>query len=269
MIESNNSLTKYLADIRKCKPISRDEEHTLFLKYKENGDEKAREKLITSNMRFVLKVALQFKFSNVPITDLINEGVIGLVTALEKYDQQSGMKFITYAVWWIKAAIQQSITNRGSLIRLPANQYAKIYQEYKNASPSEEIHDEVRKLIELKSAPLSFDSPVNDDTNSTFFEIIPDTNAVDPLVKSERCDVKKLTEDFMKQLPAKEAHVMKEIYGLDGGEPRTFAGIGNEMHVSGARIHCLRDQAIRRIRKYNDKEFLQEKKEAFLAAMDA
>ena len=119
---TDETLKRYLEDIRKTSPIDRKDEHLLFKLCRE-GNRAAREKLVSANMRFVLKVALQYRGCPIPLPDLVSEGAMGLIRAIESFDHSRGLKFISYAVWWIKAYITRAITEQGSLIRLPANQH--------------------------------------------------------------------------------------------------------------------------------------------------
>lgn len=119
------TLKRYLDDIRKTAPLTREEEQILFQKAKE-GDKIARQKLISANMRFVLKVAIQYRGCPIPLPDLVSEGAMGLVRAIESFEHTRGLKFISYGVWWIKAYITRAINEQGNLIRLPANQHLRV-----------------------------------------------------------------------------------------------------------------------------------------------
>ncbi|MFC1586202.1 RNA polymerase sigma factor RpoD/SigA [Fibrobacterota bacterium] len=258
--DNSESTLRYLKDIRKTSPNSRKSEHELF-RLCRKGNAKARAKLISGNMRFVLKVALQYRGCPIPLSDLVSIGAIGLVTAIEKFDHTRGLKFISYAVWWIKAYITKALNEEGSLIRLPANQHLKVRRAL-SSGHKDEINDEIRELIRITQKGHSFDSPLKEDSKTTFAEVIADNSA-------DRADMKaeiKATENFIRNLlaevPEREAKILSELFGLGFEKPRTLREVGEGLNISHERVRQLRDQALRRLKNCKFKEILREKMEA-------
>ncbi|MCF0117116.1 MAG: RNA polymerase sigma factor RpoD/SigA [Bacilli bacterium] len=267
MITNNDeSIKKYLADIRKTKPLSLEEEQILF-KLLKNGNNAARNKLIYSNMRFVLKVAMQYKSCNIPLTDLINEGAIGLSEAVDRFDPTMGYKFISFAVWWIKAYITKAINEKANLVRIPANKSVELRKALKENSKGHELPDEIKEIAQFSQTHVSFDNQINNDSKTTYSEILKDESIISPENITEINNTQELVNDLMCQLPDKEKTVIQALYGINNPEPQTLRKVASSMNISHERIRQLRDQALKRIRKYNNKELLQDKKEAFLEAI--
>ena len=170
------TLKRYLDDIRKTAPLTREEEQILFQKAKE-GDKIARQKLISANMRFVLKVAIQYRGCPIPLPDLVSEGAMGLVRAIESFEHTRGLKFISYGVWWIKAYITRAINEQGNLIRLPANQHLRVRKALHEQSRGKEISEDIRELIQIGQRGVSFDSPLKADSKATYGEVLADGRA--------------------------------------------------------------------------------------------
>src|SRR6267142_7084044 len=173
---TDETLKRYLEDIRKTSPIDRKDEHLLFKLCRE-GNRAAREKLVSANMRFVLKVALQYRGCPIPLPDLVNEGCMGLIRAVESFDSSRGIKFISYAVWWMKAFITKSINETGSMIRLPANQCLRVRKALKEQGHGKDLEEDVRSLLQTAGKGMSFDAPMGPDSKTSFQEILRDDRA--------------------------------------------------------------------------------------------
>lgn len=264
---TDSTLKRYLDDIRKTAPLSRDEEQYLF-QQAARGNRRAREKLISANMRFVLKVAIQYRGCPIPLPDLVSEGAMGLVRAIESFDYSRGLKFISYGVWWIKAYITRAINEQGNLIRLPANQHLRVRKALKEQSRGKEIGEDIRELIQIGQRGVSFDSPLKADSKATYAEVLADGNASNPEANTEIQNVEHLARDLMEQLPEREAKVIAGIFGINQEAPQTLREVGESMNISHERVRQLRDQALRRIRKYNSRDYLQEKYDGYLAAIN-
>lgn len=262
---SDSTLKRYLDDIRKTAPLSRHEEQILFEKAKA-GNRLARERLISANMRFVLKVAIRYKHCPIPLPDLVSEGAMGLIRAIESFEHSRGLKFISYGVWWIKAYITRAINEQGNLIRLPANQHLRVRKALKDQSRGKEIGEDIRELIQIGQRGISFDQPLKSDSKATYAEVLPDNSSKTPEADTEISDVESLTRDLVNQLPEREAKVIEGIFGINQEAPQTLREVGESMNISHERVRQLRDQALRRIRKYNSRDFLQEKFEGYLTA---
>ncbi len=267
MIYENSDATvrRYLDDIRKTNPVSKKEEQELFRLCRE-GNAKARATLLSANMRFVLKVALQYRGCPIPLPDLVSEGAMGLVRAIESFDHTRGLKFISYAVWWIKAYITRAINEQGSLIRLPANQHLRVRKALKESANGGEINDEIRELIKLGERGGSFDAPLSEGSKMTYSEVISDEKAGLPDNNAEISEVERFTRELLGEVPEREAKVLKGLYGIGFEAPQTLREVGDSLNISHERVRQLRDQALRRLKKSKFKDILAEKLEGYIDA---
>lgn len=268
LYQSSNDgvLKRYLDDIRATRPITRQEERELF-RHLKLGSRSARERLISCNMRFVLKVALQYRGCPIPLPDLVNEGSLGLIRAIESYDESRGIKFISYAVWWIKAFITRAINETGSLIRLPANQHLKVRKALRDiSSDTEALPQDVQELIALGSQGSSFDQPIGPDSKNSLAEVLRDDNQKPIDDQTELVRLEKLMHEWVQVLPRQESQVIQGIFGFEDGQPKTLREVGTRMGVSNERVRQLRDQALRRIRNMSPQLALKEKFESYLSA---
>ena len=259
-------LKRYLDDIRNTKPINRQQEQELFRLCAE-GSRSARAYLIQANMRFVLKVALQYRGCPLPLPDLINEGSMGLIRAIESFDPTRGLKFISYAVWWIKAYITRAINDSGSMIRLPANQHLRVRKALKEKAKGIEIEQEIEELIQLGEQGVSFDRPLSDDTRTTYSEVLADETSRGPEAETEALGVEEMMRTMVRSLPEREAQVLQGIYGINQDSAQTLREVGDALNISHERVRQLRDQALKRIRRQTTKTVLREKFEGYLEAV--
>jgi len=263
-IDSNDAMTKrYLDDIRKTSPLSREEEAWLF---ENKNNPVARKKIVDANMRFVLKVALMYRGCPIPLPDLVSEGAMGLMRAIESFDNTRGLKFISYGVWWIKAYITRAINEQGNLVRLPANQHLRIRKGLKEQAKGQEVSEEVRDLIQMGQKGVSIDSPLKADSKASYAESLPDATATDPEANSEIQAVEDVVRNILKSLPAREYNVLAGIYGIGLNAPQTLREVGEAMSISHERVRQLRDQALKRITHTVPKELLKENLEALAKA---
>lgn len=262
---TDDILKKYLDDIRKTKPLTRLEEQQLFL-MAAKGNRRAREKLISANMRFVLKVAIQYRGCPIPLPDLVSEGAMGLVRAIESFDYSRGLKFISYGVWWIKAYITRAINEQGNLIRLPANQHLRVRKALKDQARGEEMAEDIRELVQLGQKGVSFDAPLKENAKSTYSDILSDRSAANPEHSADIGSVECITQDILRQLPCRESQVLAGIFGINHKAPQTLREVGESLNISHERVRQLRDQALKRIRRSSCRDLLQEKFEAYVQA---
>jgi RNA polymerase primary sigma factor len=230
------------------------------------GDEKAREIMIKANLRLVVKLARDFSNYGVPLADLISEGNIGLMKAVEKFDPAKGGKLSTYAGWWIKQAIKRALANQGKTIRLPIHLVDKLARvrritamltEELGEEPTNEMLSEVlgipeRKLAMLKQAsqrPASLDAPVSDDSVSTYAEVIGDENAVSPLDELANKNYLDELDDMLEVLDARETEIIGSRFGLNGKKVMTLEEISHNFGVSRERIRQVQNAAISKMRK--------------------
>lgn len=263
--DEQESLGIYLRQISTIPLITVKEEIELADRIK-NGDVKARETMITANLRLVVKIAKQYSNIGLSLLDLINEGNIGLMKAVERFDPTKGGKLSTYAAWWIKQSIKRALANQSKTIRLPVHMVDRVTQIRRTSSelaerlgrdPSDdelaaEMNLPVSRITLLKSVsrkPASLDSPLGDDEGSTLAEVIPDEKAANPY---ERLQSKSLVGDVnsvLAQLEPREADIIRLRFGLEGLEPLTLEEVGDKIGVTRERVRQLQEQALRQLRK--------------------
>ena len=263
--QEQESLNIYLRQISTIPLISVKEEIELAKKIK-TGDEKAREIMITANLRLVVKIAQQYSNIGLSLLDLINEGNIGLMKAVERFDPTKGGKLSTYAAWWIKQSIKRALANQSKTIRLPVHMVDRVTQMRRTASglseklgrepTDEELAAEmnlpVSRISHLKSVskkPASLDTPIGEDDSSTLGELVPDEKAKNPF---EKLQIKSLIGDVnqvLSQLEPREADIIRLRFGLEGRDPLTLEEVGAKIGVTRERIRQLQEQALRQLRK--------------------
>jgi len=265
------ALDKYLSDIGKIDLLTPEEEADLARKIRA-GDELALEKMTKSNLRFVVSVAKQYQNQGLSLSDLINEGNVGLMKAAKRFDETKGFKFISYAVWWIRQAILQAIVEYSRIVRLPLNKvgsynkvneaYMSFVQEFEREPTMEELADlldisskEVRDMMKGNSKHLSFDAPIrNDEGDSTMYDVMPDKdgNPDNNLLKQS---LKVEVDEGLRMLTARENQVLSAYFGLNGKQSMTLEEIGEDYGLTRERVRQIKERAIRRLRKsYNRNE---------------
>ena len=260
---SDDILRRYLDDIRRTSPLSRQEEQTLFY-LASQGNRRAKQKLISANMRFVLKVAIQYRGCPISLPDLVSEGAMGLVRAIDSFDSSRGLKFISYGVWWIKAYITRAINEQGSLIRLPANQHLRLRRALKEQAHGGEVAEDILELIQMVQNSISFDAPIMDDARSSYADILPDESLISADYISDMDHTESLIQRLIKHLPEREAKVLSGIYGVNQEAALPLREVGEGLNISHERVRQLRDQALRRLRRAGNSVFLEEKFESYL-----
>ena len=230
------------------------------------GDTEAREIMITSNLRLVVKIAQEYSNLGLSVLDLINEGNMGLMKAVERFDPSKGGKLSTYASWWIKQAIKRALANQSKTIRLPVHMVdrvtlirrtaAKLSERLGREPTNEEIAEtlnlpatRVSHLRNVSTKPASLDSPINEEDGSTLGEVVPDEKSVDPY---ESLKSKSLIGDVnlvLSMLEPREADIIRLRFGLDGRDPLTLEQVGEQIGITRERVRQLQDQALRDLRK--------------------
>jgi RNA polymerase primary sigma factor len=263
--EGRESLDVYLQEISRI-PLLKIDEETALARRAFKGDVEAQEKLARHNVRFVVSVAKKFQNRGVPLMDLIGEGNVGLMTAARKFDPDRGVKFISYAVWWIRQAIQAAIARHGRPVRVPLNRTADLNrlgrttvlltERLGRAPTTEELveatgltRDAVRALGALHIEALRLDHPVREaDDRGRMERFVPLTQEgtdSTTLANSRTTDL----ETALAALPPRDAKVLRLYFGLDDGKSRTLEEIGRMMGVTRERIRQLRDRALRQLRE--------------------
>jgi RNA polymerase primary sigma factor len=264
-----DSLQFYLREIGKTPLLSREEEAALFKRIRK-GDAAAREHMIQANLRLVVKIALDFRDFGLPLLDLISEGNVGLIKAVDRFDPGKGGKLSTYAGWWIRQSVQRALANQSKTIRLPVHLIAKISALRRTARKlsedlgrdptDEELARElglpVHKVSHLRSVsvqPASLDAPLGgaagEPDSSSLGEVVRDENAVNPF---DRLREKNASEDLhavVESLDQREAEIIRLRFGLNGRTEMTLQEVGARFHVTRERIRQLEDLALRKMRR--------------------
>jgi RNA polymerase primary sigma factor len=264
-VEEQSALDQYLRDVSRHELITPDREKELGA-LAQKGDEEAIQELARANLRFVISVAKKYQNRGVSLTDLIQEGNVGLVTAARKFDPEQGVKFISYAVWWIRQAILASLANHGRAVRVPLNRasdLARIFREKerlkqeKGREPTTEELAEatdltpelVESLQTLNAAEIRLDAPIGDSEDSQLVERFITEEAAEPEVEVESRLLTEAITEALSTLEARDAKVLRLYFGLEGEREHTLEEIGNMLGVTRERIRQLRDRALRRLRE--------------------
>jgi len=259
----------YLREIGRTSLITPEEEVALAKRI-QAGDEEAREKMIKANLRLVVKIAREYEDYGVPLLDLINEGNIGLMKAVERFDPTKGAKLSTYAAWWIKQAIRRALSNQSKTIRLPVHvgdkllhirrAAARLEDELGREPTDEELASEMEitpgRLAALRSAamaPSSLDAPVGDDDGKRFDEMIGDEKADSPYAQLEDKTTTDMLHEMLRSLPERERTILRHRFGLEGDGEKTLEEVGEQFGVTRERIRQIQNLALNKLRKMIEK----------------
>jgi RNA polymerase primary sigma factor len=263
--EEQTALDQYLKEVSRHKLLTAQDEVTLGRRAQQ-GDEDAVNILVRSNLRFVISVAKKYQNRGVSLTDLIQEGNVGLVTAARKFDPEQGVKFISYAVWWIRQAILSALANQGRAVRVPLNRasdLARIFrererlkQELRREPSVEEVAEAakltpeiVESLSTLNAAEIRLDAPIGDSDDSQLVERFIVEEAFEPELAVEERLLAEQIERALDTLTPRDARVLRLYFGLEGGREHTLEEIGNMLGVTRERVRQLRDRALKRLRE--------------------
>jgi len=272
---SDKALDKYLQDISKEEMITADEETRLARLIRE-GDEDALQKMIRANLRFVVSVAKQYQHQGMPLIDLINEGNIGLIKAAKKFDETRGFKFISYAVWWIRQAIMEALSEKARVIRIPLNQvgvlgkinktYSKLEQDLGRTPTEEEIaeelditHQKVKETLRTSKNHVSYDAPVGgDDDNSSMIDLLSngETPSTDYLTIDESLKVD--IEISLGVLDPKCREIIKLNYGIGYSQPKSLDEISQKYSLTRERVRQIKDKGLRKLRNESKIKILKQ-----------
>ena len=263
--DSDSGFKIYLREIGKTPLLTPQEEIKLAARIK-RGDKEARAHMIKANLRLVVKIAHDYGNLGLPLLDLVSEGNIGLMKAVERFDPAKGGKLSTYAAWWIKQSIKRALANQSKTIRLPVHLVDKIAKvkrlamamsEELGREPSDdelaaEIGISAAKLSQLRTVsirPASLDAPINDDDGTEFGELVGDDSAVDPAENLSDKDLQEEVADLLGVLDARERKIINSRFGLDGGKARTLEEVGQKFGVTRERIRQLQNIALAKLRR--------------------
>ena len=260
---TKDALHHYLEDVASSQPLSSAEEVELAVRI-HKGDQKARATLIEANLRFVITVAYEYQNQGVPLVDLISAGNVGLITAAERFDETRGFKFISYAVWWIRQSILQTLAEHARVVRLPLNRVELLRRisRYKSSrqhetsrrTAEEEIAaeldisvEQVTDILTSGQRTLSLDTSLGDGENS-LLEMMPDNSQESPDAMALRNTLKDEISSALSTLDEREQKVIRLYFGLGGGVEMTLEEIGKQFRLTRERIRQIKEKALRKLR---------------------
>ncbi len=266
-------LDQYLRDISAFPLITREDEACLAVRIRA-GDEEAINVLVRANLRFVVSVAKKYQNQGVSLSDLINEGNLGLIRAARRFDETKGIKFISYAVWWIRQAILQALAEQSRIVRVPLNRAGELHrigrraavlvQELGRQPTNEEIahgmewsEADVAKTMAISHTHLSLDAPMNIGDDNSLIDHIPDQDSPSPDEQTFEKALIETVHQSLSILKAREAKVLRMYFGLDGDEPMTLEDIGGIMGVTRERVRQIKDRALLKLRHTSKKRALE------------
>ena len=267
------SLDQYLRDISIYPLITREEEVTLAqrirLKYQE-----ALDKLVRSNLRFVVSVAKKYQNQGVSLSDLINEGNLGLIRAAHKFDETKGIKFISYAVWWIRQSILQALAEQSRIVRVPLNRAGALHRIGKRASTllqelgRQPTHleiaeglditeEEVAKTMLISQVHLSLDAPMTPGEDNRLLDYLPDTTNRTPDELTFEKALTEAIEESLSGLKERESKILRLYFGLDGEDPMTLEDIGTLLGITRERVRQIKEKALLKLRHNSRRRALE------------
>ncbi len=244
----------YLKEIGKVPLLSAEEEIDLA-KRMELGDEEAKKRLAEANLRLVVSIAKRYVGRGMLFLDLIQEGNLGLIKAVEKFDYRKGYKFSTYATWWIRQAITRAIADQARTIRIPVRTSRQLLQELGREPQPEEIAEEmnmpverVREILKISQEPVSLETPIGEEEDSHLGDFIQDDNVPVPAEAAAFTLLKEQLVEVLGTLTEREQKVLRLRFGLDDGRARTLEEVGKEFNVTRERIRQIEAKALRKLR---------------------
>ena len=263
--DGNTALTLYLREVGQVKLLTPQEEIELAAKIKK-GSAKAREHMIKANLRLVVKMAREYDGLGLPLLDLISEGNIGLMSAVERFDPKKGAKLATYSSWWIRQSMRRALANQAKTIRLPVHMVDKIYhlrkaelrlqetfgREPTDAEVASELGLTARQVANMRVSslrPASLDAPLGEDGSTHLGDIVADENAATPYEQLKDRATLEMLREMVDALDPREATVLRFRFGLDGGRERTLDEVGKQFGLTRERIRQLQNMALKKLRR--------------------
>ena len=263
-ISTDDPVRMYLKEIGKVPLLSAEEEIDIAQRM-EQGDQEAKRKLAEANLRLVVSIAKRYVGRGMQFLDLIQEGNLGLIKAVDKFDYRKGYKFSTYATWWIRQAITRAIADQARTIRIPVHMVETInklirvsrqlLQEYGREPQPDEIakvmqipEDKVREIIKIAQEPVSLETPIGEEEDSHLGDFIPDDDAPAPADAAAFMLLKEQLMDVLDTLTPREEKVLRLRFGLDDGRARTLEEVGRDFNVTRERIRQIEAKALRKLR---------------------
>ncbi len=272
--EPADSTSIYLHEIGLAALLTPEQE-VAYARAGRGGDENGRRRMIEANLRLVVNIARKYVNRGLPLLDLIEEGNIGLIRAVEKFDPERGFRFSTYATWWIRQSVERALMNQARTVRLPIHvirdiaAYLRVVRELgqsENYSPSKEdiaerlgkSVDDIDRLFCLNERTTSIDGPAAKDSDRLLLEAIADENNPDPCVLLADARLGKQVDRWLAQLPDREREVIVRRFGLHGFHSQTLAEVGDDLGVTRERVRQIQIQALRRLRQISNSEGVTE-----------
>jgi len=281
MNKDSISLKAYFKEVRKYEQIDGKEQVELAIKAK-SGDQRALNKLIQSNLRFVLKVAKEYSYTGMPLEDLIQEGNLGIIKAVERFDTEKGYKFISYAVWWIRQSILQAAYENGNSVRLPVNRIniinkvikatdaltkelgrepstKEISDFYRDENGKSELSEkDIRSSYADSSHEVSLNSTVSDESATELHESIEGEGLAELESLMNKNSLKSEIDDVLSELTEREETILKMYFGIGDHEEMTLAEIGENIGLTNERVRQIKEFALKKLRTYNNSSRLRE-----------
>ena len=268
--EGGNAIHLYLREIGQTPLLTPKEEINLAARIK-RGDKRARARMIKANLRLVVKISHDYENLGLPLLDLISEGNIGLMKAVERFDPKKGAKLSTYAAWWIKQAIRRALSNQSKTIRLPVHVvdkmqkmnrlsltlFEKLGREPTDAELADKLDLTPARVAHLRTIgirPASLDAAIGDDGDNRFGDIIEDTEAMTPFELLKAKTMRQGIRQQLQHLSPREAKILTLRYGLNGQEPQTLDVVGKEFKITRERVRQIQEIALTKLRRLVEKQ---------------
>ncbi len=262
---SDKSLQIYLKEIKEIPLLKGDEEQKLALKIK-NGDKIALDKLIQSNLRFVVNIAKEYQGKGLTLSELINEGNYGLIIAARKFDPDKNVKFISYAVWWIRQSIMKAVLENSNNIRIPLSQINKINRIKRTQNEisdetgemptikelAERLHlseNEVKNTIQLNKTEMSLETPLSNNDNLYLGNTLTQTKFLTPEESFMRNRYREVLKSQLDKLSERESYILGMYFGLDDNRPHTLEEIGEKLNISRERVRQIKERATKKLKE--------------------
>lgn len=270
----SQSLEKYLQEIGRVELITPEEEVQLAIRIKQ-GDQKALDRLVAANLRFVVSVAKQYQNQGLTLSDLINEGNLGLIRAAQRFDETRGFKFISYAVWWIRQSILQALAEQSRIVRLPLNKvgltnkiskaFSQLEQEYEREPTPEELADilemetdEVAASLNISGRHVSMDAPVADGEENSLMDLMVNPNADQANTRLDHYESLKMElSRSLNTLTERQKEVLCYFFGIGVDNPLSLEDIGQRFHLTRERVRQIKDKALAKLQSASRSKLLK------------
>jgi len=269
----SQSLDKYLQEIGKVDLLTADEE-VVLAKLIKSGDRSALEKLTKANLRFVVSVAKQYQNQGLSLSDLINEGNLGLIKSAQRFDETRGFKFISYAVWWIRQSILQALAEQSRIVRLPLNRvgslnkisrtFSQLEQKYEREPTTEELAEvlevsanEVRDTMKVSGRHVSVDAPFIQGEENSLLDVLENSSEKRPDDELMHESLRKEVQRSLATLTEREADVIMLYFGLNGTHSMTLEEIGARFHLTRERVRQIKEKGIKKLRQSSRSDTLK------------